>query len=128
MIFTDGKPLSDEPVNTMKLLIVEPDRLTRWSMQQYLQDLATVIAADSVESAHELLDVGPVDAVAIADDLPAHGADEIESHARTCNPNVRAVRMVTQPCSATPQSSNVTTLEKPFELARLAEVLGIVHS
>ncbi len=109
-----------------RVLIVDPDRLTRWSIEEYLRDAAEVASADGVPAAHNLLDHDRFDAIIVADDLPHDGADEVEQHARSRNPKIAAVRTVTQPSDETEQAGNHTILlEKPFELVCLARVLGL---
>lgn len=108
------------------LLIVEPDRLTRWSVQQYLHDCFDILEADGADTAHALLDTSIVDALVIAEDLPAQGADDVERHARRCNPELNAVRIVTDPLlQIGSRSGDAKRLEKPFKLSALADSLGV---
>ncbi|UCE60426.1 MAG: hypothetical protein JSU63_01500 [Phycisphaerales bacterium] len=107
-----------------RLLIVEPDKLTRWSIEEHLREVFDILTAGSETNAHALLDANPVDAVVIADDLPAFGADALEEHARARNPGVSAVRMITDMGKSEHPESQAAFLEKPFELANLARALG----
>jgi DNA-binding NtrC family response regulator len=106
------------------VLIVEPDRLTRWSMEEYLRARCEVETADSVEVARGLLDAERFDAIVIADDLPHDGANDLEQHARSCNPDLAAVRTVTNVADTGQTGGPAILLEKPFELVSLARVLG----
>ncbi len=109
-----------------RVLVVDPDRLTRWSIEEYLRDAAEVASADGVPAAHNLLDHDRFDAIIVADDLPQDGADEVEQHARSRNPSIAAVRTLTRPSDETEQAgSRAILLEKPFELACLARALGL---
>ncbi len=107
-----------------RLLIVEPDKLTRWSIEEHLGEAFEVLTADSETNAHALLDINLFDAIVLADDLPAFGADAVEAHARTRNPAISAVRMVTDMGELKHSQSQAALLEKPFELVALAQALG----
>ncbi len=107
-----------------KLLIIEPDELTRWSIKSYFVDSFDVRAADSVGTACRLLKESPADAVVVADAWPNHGADTVEQCARRHNANVTVVRTVTAPPAPPSESTRAIRLEKPFELSSLADLLG----
>lgn len=109
-----------------RVLVVDPDRLTRWSIEEYLRDAAEVASADGVPAAHNLLDHDRYDVIIVADDLPQDGADQVEQHARSRNPGIAAVRTLTRPSDEAEQAGSLAILlEKPFELASLARVLGL---
>lgn len=116
--------MSSENEHRRRIMIVEPDRLTRWSITAYFEGKYAVVTADSVDGARALLDRLPVDAVVVADDLPDAGADAVETYARSRNGKVRVVRTVTSPSAASKRSLESARLEKPFQLASLAELLG----
>lgn len=103
------------------LLVVEPDHLTRWSMQEYLRDYFQVLAADGLEQAFRYLEGTRIDAVILADDMP--GVQELEEHVRQRNPFAIVVRTVTDPASIS--DPVCVRLEKPFQLADLAISLGV---
>lgn len=103
-------------------MIVEPDRLTRWSLRAYFDDKYDVVEAESQDAACRLLAELAADALVIAEDLPEGGADVVEGCARSHNGNVMVVRTITAPPSAaTPTATK--RLEKPFKLASLAKLL-----
>lgn len=106
-----------------RLLIVDPDRLTRWSMGEYLHATFEVYAADNTAAAIDVLNQHPVDAVVVAEDLPCHGADDVEDHARAANPETTVIRMFTQPGAKTPERPRTRRIEKPFALSALARLL-----
>jgi len=108
-----------------RILIVEPEELVRWSLVTYLTRWFAVYSAAAESTAHRVLDSDIMDAVVISDDLKQPGVEEIESHALDRNPAVQLVRMVTARPPAPPADGRTSHLEKPFQLARLAELLGI---
>ncbi|MFQ5592353.1 MAG: response regulator [Phycisphaerae bacterium] len=109
-----------------RVLVVEPDRLTRWSIKEYLGSRSDVTSADGASAAHSLLDENWYDAVVIADDLQDDAADAVEEHARSRNPQVVAVRTVTRVADDSVRAvSRAVFLEKPFELTSLGRVLGL---
>ncbi|MBI5865035.1 MAG: response regulator transcription factor [Planctomycetes bacterium] len=105
-----------------RVLIVEPDRLTRWSLRTFLENWFDVIVADTPAAA--LIGVRvPTDALLLAGELPSEASDEIERQARGANEKVRVVHL----CSDIERSRhpNEDCMEKPFDLAKLAERLGV---
>ena len=108
-----------------KVLIVDPDHLTRWSVETYLSKTFEVLTASSVVEALKSLGKQSVQAIVISDDLPNGGADEVEGHARLRNACVVAVRTVSQPMRPDAQTSLAVRLEKPFKLSALAAILGV---
>jgi DNA-binding NtrC family response regulator len=125
MNLTDGHDSEKQPLRKVRrrLLIVEPDRLTRWSIEQYLRSGFDVESADSAAAAQGPLDSGRFDAIVIADDLPDGGADNVEQRARSRNPDVATVRTTTHVSEAAPTTGRTVLLEKPFELTSLGRVL-----
>lgn len=106
-----------------QLVIVEPDRLTRWSLSAYLACAFEVSTAASASEAHDILGSTRVDAIVISDDLEDNGADRVEAFARLQNANVAVVRTVTaRPDTVSPDR---VCLEKPFNLSALAKLLGV---
>lgn len=108
----------------MRLIVVEPDHLTRWSMEEYLCDMYSVRSTDNATAALALLDILPVDAIVVADDLPLPGADAVESRACSLNPRVKVVRTMTQSCPSSKTGGHTIRLEKPFSLSLLAHYLA----
>lgn len=116
---SDGK--RDQPL----LLIVEPERLLRWSMATYLGRWFTTFPTESETGAVQVLNDFPIDAVVISDDLTGRAAEEIEACARARNPAVRVVWTVTSPRIGASGCPAIPSVEKPFELAHLASLLGV---
>lgn len=108
-----------------KVLIVDPDRLTRWSVKAYLGEHLEVLSAESAAGALQVLSQQTVEAVVVSEDLPNQGADKVEIHARSGNPCVVIVRTVSEPVREGVLSESTVRLEKPFKLSRLAELLGV---
>lgn len=113
------------PARRRRLLIVEPDRLTRWSIKAYFDTLFDVGVAESAVSVYKLLAESPADAIVVADNLPNGDADAIESRARSCNESVLIVRTVTTATETGAHGARVSRLEKPFKLSSLARLLGV---
>ena len=109
-----------------RLLIVEPDPLTRWSMSTYLKRWFEVMTAASFDEAGGLLEASTLEALVVTDGLPADQSRSIGQRARHRNPDVITVRTVTElPASDARLANGEKLLEKPFELARLARLLGV---
>ncbi len=107
-----------------RLMVVEPDRLTRWSVARFLGEVFDVVEADSSYSAIKMLDESPADAIVVADDLPEDGAGTVESCARSRNRNVQVIRTFTPPMGAGKEPAKSVWLEKPFKLSALAKLLS----
>jgi len=107
------------------LLIVEPEALVRWSLVTYLGKWFAVYSADSRASADRILDDHRIDALVVSDDLSDRAAKDIEAHARSQNPSVRVVRTVTNPSDGEEPTPDTPCVEKPFELSKLASLLGV---
>jgi DNA-binding response OmpR family regulator len=109
-----------------RLLIVEPDPLTRWSMSTYLKRWFEVTTADSADMAGGLLEGKALEAIVVTGELPEDQFRSIEQRARHRNPDVITVRTVTDLAdSDAALADGEKPLEKPFELAQLARLLGV---
>lgn len=105
------------------LLVVEPDALLRWSLVTYFSKWFNVFAVASTEAAAEIIDEELINAVIVSDALDATSVQAMEQRAVDCNHDVRIIRVVTSLRSATKDPFATGTLEKPFELAALADLL-----
>lgn len=108
-----------------RLLIVEPNRLTQWSLRTYLQRWFVVDVVATADEAARELKRRSYSAVLISDELPAERAEQVEHGARSANGEVISVRLVTGVSRLSAQPPQTVCVEKPFELSRLAEVLGV---
>ncbi|MBI4717967.1 MAG: hypothetical protein HY763_09205 [Planctomycetes bacterium] len=120
--YTPDDPLAGDCAadSGRRLLIVEPEPLLRWSLVTYLRRWFEVFAVDSDAAAQRVLDEQSVDAVVVSDQLSDKDVEEIEAHARSRNTGTRVVRTVIS------RREGVTPwIEKPFDLAELAVLLGI---
>jgi len=108
-----------------RLLVVDCDRLTRWSVKAYLSPMFEVLVAHTAARALELLAKHPMDAVVVSGDLPENGADRVESAARLGNPDATVVRTVSDPVRGKSSNDSVISLEKPFKLSALAAILRV---
>jgi DNA-binding response OmpR family regulator len=106
-------------------LIVEPDPLTQWSLKTYLQQWFSVESTDSASGAERILEAHRPDALIVSDDLSPTALAALEERVRGLNPRVAIVRTVTDPSRPLRPGEHAGCLEKPFELAQLARLLGI---
>lgn len=114
-------PAGDVMHPSGRVLIVEPEPLLRWSMSTYLSRWFEVFPTDDDAAAERVLGEHAVDALIVSDQLPREEAADLEAHARTLNTDARIVRTVTT------RENGLTPacIEKPFELAALARMLGV---
>jgi DNA-binding NtrC family response regulator len=119
-------PLRDpRPLAGGRVLLVEPDHLTMWSLVTYLQRWFTVESTHCGMEAEKLLRAQPLSAVIVSDQLPGRTAESLLQLAQTLQPPVRTVLMVTGEADAHTCAACSTRIEKPFELADLGRLLGI---
>ena len=121
----DGDPRSDTPGPGGRLLLVEPDELTRWSITTYLRRWFEVEVVRPGGAAVRLAAEGPFAAVVLSEELPDREAAAIQEHASRRNATVTMVRMVTGAAEPDTVAPHAMLIEKPFDLARLAHLLGI---
>ncbi len=107
------------------LLVVEPEALLRWSLVTYLGQWFKVLSAETKLAAGRILDQHLIDAVVLSDELSERAMDDIESLARSRNPETRVVRTVTTERRDQPLHNETSCIEKPFELMELARLLGV---
>lgn len=107
-----------------RLLIVEPDLLTRWSLQTYFGRWFEVRTAAEANQGSRVVERWPVDALIVADDLSPAGARDIEATARRGNPAVRVLHTIARTADDAPPP-DPSYVEKPFDLRRLADLLGV---
>ncbi len=116
---------SDTRQSAKSVLVVEPEALLRWSLTTYLGRWFQVFSTESGPAANQILNGRAVDAAILSDDLLNHDADELEAAVRSRNSSARVIRTISHPSNGDLGERATTYLEKPFELARLAELLGI---
>lgn len=104
------------------VLIMEPDPLMRWSMSTYLRRWFDVTAVESAEQASGFLGSQRLAAMVFSDAVPLEQARQMERRARAANPAIVIVCTVTG--AATSVGAGCARIEKPFELASLARLLG----
>lgn len=120
-------PGSDPPSNGRVgyLLVVEPETLLRWSLATYLSKWFDVFPTDTGEAADRILEDHRIDALVVSDQLSAAMLDALESHARSRNASTRVVRTVTSLNRDGLTDQGTFCIEKPFELWKLANLLGV---
>lgn len=116
---------SASSVTRPRILLFEPDSLTRWSITTYLQRWFEVVAVESREQAENLSATRPLAALVLADSLPDATAAELQRRAGGHNPTVMTVRTIATTADSSPGGPHTFQLEKPFDLARLARLLGV---
>lgn len=94
-------------------------------MVTYLAKWFSVYSTTTKAAADRVLDSVSVEAVVVSEDLPESAAEEIEAHAKARNPKVIVIRTITGPPRGSQRRCPVVCLEKPFDLSRLAELLGV---
>ena len=107
------------------VLIAEPDSLLRWSLVTYLGRWFSVIAAETPAAAVELAAKRRFDAVVLADSMADADEARIEQLVRSQNPDAGIVHTVSSPSRAAIVHATGVALEKPFDLSRLAGILGV---
>jgi DNA-binding response OmpR family regulator len=110
------------------LLVVEPEALVRWSLGKYLSRWFVVHCVDSRVAAERVLEDHQVDAVIVSFQRSHRLADEVETIARVRNPAVRVIRTCTNASEERPGEPDALYVEKPFELAELAGMLGVTDA
>lgn len=118
----DPSPTS---ANRRQVLVVEPDKLTEWSLRTYLGKWFSVHSTSSTESAERVLAAHAVDVLVVSDDLSSTALTALEERAREFQEGVVIVRLVTEPGSSGVQDQARYRLEKPFALVQLARLLGV---
>ncbi len=111
--------------NRGQILIVDPDPLTQWSLKTYLTRWFSVDGTNSIAAALRILETRPIDALVVSDEWSPASLAALEQRAHSFNARVAIVRIVTDssgPCRPAPHHGY---LEKPFELAQLARLLGV---
>ncbi len=123
-------PQARTPGARRRVLAVEPDPLTQWSLKTYLSKWFDVYATSSPDDARHTLETHPVDVLIVSDQLAAGVIATLEQHAHTFNTCVDIVRTVADAAQASTccDTPRCTCIEKPFELAQLARLLGIPES
>jgi DNA-binding NtrC family response regulator len=108
-----------------RLLLVETDRLIRWSLSTYLQRWFAVDATASAAAAVRLLSKHPRQAVIVSDQMPSEAVDAIARAAHAANPAVRTVLLAAGDAEPRDPGLLTTRIEKPFALSDLARLLGV---
>lgn len=108
---------------TGALLFVDSDPLLRWSVETHFRRWFSVDSAGDAREADALLKQRCFDAVIVSASL-GRQMPRLEGAARSRNPNVRIVYLVTDGRGRN-EDVPVLCLEKPFRLAALADALGV---
>ena len=109
---------------TGRIVLVEPNELTRWSVCTYLRRWFSVDSASTVAGAERLLRSAPVTALVISDQIASGALERLVQFARRVNAEVRPIVMVTSDDAHVPHPP-AARIEKPFSLPDLARLLGV---
>lgn len=112
------------PSKPHALLLLEPEGLLRWSIVTYLGRWFRVLSTDSPEGAARVLDEYAVDGVVVSDNVPRETREIVTRAVRARNTAARVVRTVTAIPSNGGNGDGTVYLEKPFDLALLARLMG----
>lgn len=108
----------------LRLLLVEPDPLTAWSIQAFLARWFAVQVRAMAEQALAVLQNESVDWIVLSGDLPAEELLTLHDGACTVNPDVKCVLLDSGVDEASLPLVGLR-IEKPFQLADLALLLGV---
>ena len=126
-----SRPGADSPARAAgsrgRLLLVEPNDLTRWCLRTYLERWFTVEAVASSEGAAQRVGSGPLAALVLSDELPREESAALLKVLGHDGAPVTVVRMVTETSETTHADPRALQIEKPFELPSLARLLGITE-
>ena len=104
------------------VLVVEPDPLTQWSLRMYLGKWFDVETVGDAEAALRTLAERRVEVLIVAEEL---SVGVLAEQIRQEGERMQVIRTVTDPARCGRLEVEEPYLEKPFELARLATMLGI---
>jgi len=105
-----------------RLLVIEPDVLTRWSLTTYLGRWFNVFAVASVDEGMTFLASQTPDSAVLSDALDLAQLARFESVLREKNPSATIIRLVTNPVSGG-IGFRSESIEKPFRLSDVARML-----
>jgi hypothetical protein len=95
-------------------------------MATYLERWFDVTSVDCERAPDSLPDLDPLAALVLSDEFACERASTLEEQARRRNPDLIAVRTGTEVAGGVPGTrAEAVRLEKPFELAQLARLLGV---
>ena len=108
-----------------RLLLLEPNELTRWSITTYLERWFAVETAESSDVAARMVERSPFDALVLSEAISPQDVTRIQRMASRPGTAVKTVCTVTAASEPVTVESQTVQLEKPFELASLARLLGV---
>jgi len=116
------------PDSRARILLVETDELTRWSVATYLKPWFVVDVAESLTEAEAVVPHRSYAALVLSGALDPRRAAEVQHQAARQNPALMTVRTVTHAGELPPGEPRTVQIEKPFELASLARLLGVENT
>lgn len=128
---TRSKPAPPSPPPAGRLgrvLLIEPNTLTAWSLSTYLRRWFEVHCTSASPAAQRLLRHETMSAVVLSDQLPRRSIESLARNARQANRDVRVVVLVAEETERRVTPPGAMRLEKPFELPDLARLLGVVDA
>lgn len=107
------------------LLIVEPEALLRWSLATFLSKWFDVFPTDSGKAALRILDDHGFDGAIISDQLAPADVPALTAQLQLRSPHATVVYTVTNAATGATENRVSLRIEKPFQLADLASLLGV---
>lgn len=114
------------PVMAGHVLVIEPDELMAWSVATYLRRWFDVVCATSAEEAQQLAERGDFDAIVVSDRVRRDQVTALEARVRDAAPRAQSILMITTDDEPSADAGRAVRIEKPFALADLARLLGVV--
>lgn len=115
----------ESELHRRRVLIVEPDTLTRWSLETYLLRWCAVECVEQPDAAARRLRLRTVDVLILSDALPAADVENLEAIAENATPPILTIRMGTESDHQHISHTHARYLEKPFDLALLRPMIGV---
>ncbi len=112
-------------VSPRQILLVDPDKLLRWSVQTYFGRWFDVVTVGTIADATRALDATSPETLIASEDLDAGELAALEVKARGRNARLQVVRIGTRLADRRSRYCNPRYLEKPHILPQLADVLGV---
>lgn len=108
-----------------RVLVVDQDGLTRWSLTQYLGRWCQVCAAASGPEGAEFVATFRPEVVILSAELPEGGARRVLDAVRACGGQARVLVTAADVRQVPAECGEHSVIEKPFSLAELARRVGV---
>lgn len=113
------------------VLVVDDERLIRWSLEQGLKGSYRVLVAADVEEAMQIISTAPVDVLITDLNMPERGGMELIEHVRQHHPHVKVFVITGYGSGATLERCYTLGVDgyirKPFEIRLIRDMITL-HS